>query len=42
MMREVADDVSEVRVPRTGHWIAEENPDGFLEGLRGFLKGPAR
>ncbi len=42
MMREVADDVSEVRVPRTGHWIAEENPDGFLEGLRSFLKGPAR
>jgi pimeloyl-ACP methyl ester carboxylesterase len=42
MMREVAEDVSEYRVPRTGHWIAEENPDGFLEGLRGFLKSPAR
>jgi pimeloyl-ACP methyl ester carboxylesterase len=41
MMREVANDVVELRVPRTGHWIAEENPDGFLEGLRGFLRSPA-
>jgi pimeloyl-ACP methyl ester carboxylesterase len=38
MMREVAADVSEFRVPRTGHWIAEENPDAFLERLRSFLK----
>ncbi|WP_291695136.1 alpha/beta hydrolase [Bradyrhizobium sp.] len=37
MMREVADDVSEFRVPRTGHWIAEENPGAFVERLREFL-----
>jgi pimeloyl-ACP methyl ester carboxylesterase len=41
MMREVADNVSGLRVPRTGHWIAEENPQGFLEGLRAFLRSPA-
>jgi pimeloyl-ACP methyl ester carboxylesterase len=42
MMREVADDVSELRVPRTGHWIAEENPVGFLEGLLKFLRTSKR
>ena len=41
MMREVADHVSEFRVPRTGHWIAEENTEGFLTGLLAFLRaGP--
>jgi pimeloyl-ACP methyl ester carboxylesterase len=38
MMREMAEDVTEFRVPRTGHWIAEENPDALMERLRPFLK----
>jgi pimeloyl-ACP methyl ester carboxylesterase len=37
MLREVAENVSEFRVPRTGHWIAEENPDALMERLQGFL-----
>ena len=39
MMREVAANVTELRVPRTGHWIAEENPEDFLNGLLAFLRG---
>jgi hypothetical protein len=42
MMREVAESVSELRVPSTGHWIAEENADGFLHGLLAFLRAPER
>jgi pimeloyl-ACP methyl ester carboxylesterase len=42
MMREVAANVSELRVPRTGHWIAEENPEDFLNGLLEFLRAPMR
>jgi hypothetical protein len=38
MMREVAEDVTELRVPDTAHWIAEENPTGLLEGLQRFLR----
>ena len=38
MMREVAENVSEFRAPRTGHWIAEENPDALMERLRPFLE----
>ena len=41
MMREVADDVTELRVPRTAHWIAEENPDALVAGLLAFLKRSA-
>lgn len=37
MMHEVAENISELRVPRTGHWIAEENPQGFVKGLLAFL-----
>jgi len=37
MMREVANDVTELLVPRAGHWIAEENPGALLEGLKSFL-----
>ena len=42
MMREVSGNVSELRVPRTGHWIAEENPQGFVKGLLAFLGGAER
>ena len=37
MMREVAEDVTGVRVPRTGHWVPEENPEAFNRALLGFL-----
>jgi pimeloyl-ACP methyl ester carboxylesterase len=41
MMREVAEDVTELRISETAHWIAEENPTEFLEGLQKFLqRGP--
>jgi pimeloyl-ACP methyl ester carboxylesterase len=37
MMREVANDVTELRVPGAAHWIAEENPRAFNEALLRFL-----
>jgi pimeloyl-ACP methyl ester carboxylesterase len=37
MMREVADDVTELRVPKAAHWIAEENPQALVDGLVAFL-----
>jgi pimeloyl-ACP methyl ester carboxylesterase len=37
MMSEVAENVTELRVPRAAHWIAEENPVAFLDGLKAFL-----
>ena len=41
MMREVAEDVSELRVSNAAHWIAEENPADFVAGLIKFLAGTA-
>ena len=38
MMREVAEHVTAVRVPRTGHWIAEENPTAVVESVLDFIK----
>ncbi len=38
MMREVAETVRGLRVPRSAHWIAEENPRAFTEGVLGFLQ----
>jgi len=38
MMMEVADHVTGVRIPRTAHWVVEENPDCFLVELLNFLK----
>jgi pimeloyl-ACP methyl ester carboxylesterase len=38
MMREVAENLSSLRVPRSAHWIAEENPSALIEGLLNFLK----
>jgi pimeloyl-ACP methyl ester carboxylesterase len=38
MMRDVAEDVSGLCVPESAHWIAEENPTAFMEGLLKFLK----
>jgi pimeloyl-ACP methyl ester carboxylesterase len=37
MMRQVAEDVTELRVPEAAHWIAEENPQALVDGLLGFL-----
>jgi pimeloyl-ACP methyl ester carboxylesterase len=33
MMREVAEDVTGTIVPRTAHWIPEENPDALVRAL---------
>jgi pimeloyl-ACP methyl ester carboxylesterase len=37
MMQEVAKNVTGLRIPRCAHWIAEENPSAFLDGLLRFL-----
>ena len=37
MMREVAGDVTGVRIPRTAHWVAEENPADLVRALIDFL-----
>jgi pimeloyl-ACP methyl ester carboxylesterase len=37
MMREVAEDVRGVRIPRTAHWIPEENPQALAAALLDFL-----
>jgi pimeloyl-ACP methyl ester carboxylesterase len=36
MMREVADDVTGLRVPGTAHWIPEENPEAVVSALLDF------
>lgn len=33
MMREVAENITGVCIPDTGHWIAEENPAAFTTEL---------
>jgi pimeloyl-ACP methyl ester carboxylesterase len=37
MMKEVADKVTDVRVPRTAHFVAEENLANFAEELLKFI-----
>lgn len=37
MMREVADNVTGLRINDSAHWIAEENPAAFTRGLLDFL-----
>jgi pimeloyl-ACP methyl ester carboxylesterase len=37
IVRAVATDVTDVMVPRSGHWLPEENPRFVLRQLRGFL-----
>ena len=41
MLREVAENVKGARIPRTSHWIAEENPIGFIEELLKFVDASA-
>ncbi len=41
MMREVGENVTGLRVPRSAHWVAEENPAAVTAALLEFLKpGP--
>ncbi|MFB7225589.1 alpha/beta fold hydrolase [Streptomyces sp. NPDC056227] len=42
MMREVAEDVTGAIVPGTAHWIAEENPQAFVDALLTFTEEAAR
>lgn len=37
MMKEVAGNVTGLQIPRSAHWIAEENPEAFTSGLLQFL-----
>jgi pimeloyl-ACP methyl ester carboxylesterase len=39
VMRAGASDVTEGVVPRSGHWIMEENPDATIKLVRSFLDG---
>ena len=41
MAKEVAEDVSVARIPHTGHWIAEENPQAVVAELLDFAAGSA-
>jgi pimeloyl-ACP methyl ester carboxylesterase len=41
-MREIADRVDTVTVPRSGHWIPEENPMFLAEALLRFVRGERR
>jgi pimeloyl-ACP methyl ester carboxylesterase len=41
MMREVADNVTALRVPATAHWIAEEGPKALTSALLEFLQSQA-
>jgi len=36
MVEEVAENVTGVRVPRTGHWVPEENPEALAQALLEF------
>jgi pimeloyl-ACP methyl ester carboxylesterase len=37
-MKELAEDVSVSSVESSGHWVAEENPEGFVEDVLQFFK----
>jgi pimeloyl-ACP methyl ester carboxylesterase len=38
MMREVADNVTGVRIPGTAHWVAEENPQALVDAILEFTR----
>ena len=38
MMQEVAENVTGLRIPETGHWIAEENPRAFVSAVLDFVR----
>lgn len=37
MMEEVANNVKSIRIPKTSHWVVEENPEVFIKDLLQFL-----
>ncbi|MCT2409833.1 alpha/beta hydrolase [Chryseobacterium antibioticum] len=37
MMEEVAENVTSTRIPKTAHWVVEENPEAFIKDLLQFL-----
>jgi pimeloyl-ACP methyl ester carboxylesterase len=37
MIREVANDVRGILMPEAAHWVAEENPEGLLAAITGFV-----
>jgi len=42
IMRSAADDVTQVVVADSGHWLMEEQPAATIAAIRGFLAAPAR
>jgi pimeloyl-ACP methyl ester carboxylesterase len=36
-MRNAAVDVTEVVIPKSGHWLMEEQPTATIAAIRGFL-----
>lgn len=42
MLEEVAHDVTTVRIPDTGHWLAEENPDAVVRELLDYAAARTR
>jgi pimeloyl-ACP methyl ester carboxylesterase len=37
MMRSAADDVREIVIRDSGHWLMEEQPEATIEAIRSFL-----
>lgn len=42
IMRSAADDVTELAIPDSGHWLMEEQPRATVDAIAEFLEGPAR
>jgi pimeloyl-ACP methyl ester carboxylesterase len=38
MMKEVAEQVTAVKIPNTAHWIPEENPEALVQAIVDFLR----
>src|SRR5260370_24532770 len=41
VMRAAAENVQEVVVPNSGHWLMEENPEATMAAIESFLNGGA-
>lgn len=41
MLREVAEDVTATQISNAGHWIAEEQPNAFIEAVLNFARAEA-
>lgn len=41
IMRAAADDVTELVIPNSGHWLMEEQPGPTIDAITAFLRGPA-